>query len=182
MSQSIKFKSLGEIKVGGIPHEDLIPQARKGGNILLTPWAIEILGKTAPLWNRESVEVVAVKLRLDLPVKSKDKGLRPMYDEAFEHGLCLCPTALALEILFQKRNGFAGQTHLAMKPVTCSGEELGHQQDNILSIMDKKSPWGPMRSLNGTHGDLDGFMDGGMTYLFCVQTPTLVSEGYASLT
>ncbi len=181
MSKATRFITLGTIKVGGVSHEDLIRQARKRGDVEITPWAQEIHEKTEPLLNRHSLEVVAVRLRLDLPVKSKDKNLKPLYEEAYEHGLSLCPTAVALEMLFQKRNGFAGQTHLAMKPVACTAEELGHQQKNILSIMDKKSPWGPMRSLNGTHGDLESFMDGGMTYLFCVANDVLRIKGYTSL-
>lgn len=184
MSKKIKsFKTLVEIDIGDISHSELLKQATETGDIAWTDWVDEIYAKTEHLHlpRRISVEIVPICIRIDLPVRSKEKTLRPLYEEAFENKLCLCPPSVALEILLQTRKEFVGEASLAMKPVLCTCTASKNMQENILSISDGKCAIPGNRWLNGTHGCLDDFADGGYTLLFCRRCPTLVRAGYASI-
>lgn len=176
-----QFKTVGSFDIGGISHQDLIEKA-KLIDICCTDWGKEILTETKNLPKRIfSVEIVSVILRIDLPKKDKSKKLRPMYNEAIESGLCLCPPSVALEILIQTLPGKIGEKFLAMNPVPCTCMYGDRKQKNIISITDRYTEHSKARIVNGTPGALDEFADGGMTYLFCRQHPELIKAGFTRI-
>lgn len=188
------------VRVGGVSHEKLITRAEQSERkIKLTNWARTILDLRPHLTKRTLIEVVAIRLRLDLPVKvplikvtdkvtgeikeKKDLSARPMLEEALANGLCLCPVSLGLEILLQQPRGTVGEAYLAMNSVHCPCEGSDTGQDNILSIFDKEGEMTEERILSATPANLTagGFADGGMAYLFCRRTDDLIKAGLGRL-
>lgn len=174
------FVTITTIHIGGCTHRELMRQAEKR-NVRCNDWAKEIFTHALHLPRRFSVEIVPIKLRIDLPKVSKELSLRAMINEGFENGLSLCPVSVGIEILLQSPLGFVNEAFLAMKPIICTCSSPNQTQDNILSILDKKHEYSQERWLGATPGNLDDFADGGYTYLFCRKNTELEKSGFAKL-
>ena len=178
-TDNYSFKTIGTIEVGGISHHNLIHRCEKSG-VLFTGWGMEILERIAHLRDRFPVEIVSGILPFG-KLSDKDGALRRMIETGLKGGLCLCPVSTGPELLLQNPPGFLNDAYLAMKPVLCSTTGLGHEQENILTIEDRKSRDYSGRRISGAPACIDGRAIAGITYLFCRRNHILVKEGFISL-
>jgi hypothetical protein len=177
MATKFSFNVWTNCQVGGQDISDLIRAVENRG-VNITDWTKEIFGQIVPLTPVLTLDLVKVTLRTEggLPRKSKGRTLRPMYEEAFECGLCLCPPEVSLYLFTKETTEPLGDFRLAMKPVPCQmSGQTEQKQDNLLQVIDTRHQFGSSRVIGASPGALDEFADGGMTYLFCQGTPELLA-------
>lgn len=192
MSTVISFKTWQRLHLGTEGINSLVKEV-KGLGVEITDWAEEIFEQINPIGAIE-LELVKVYLRTEdglprpkEPGESVGRTLRPMYIQAFENELCLCPPETALYLFREKpKNIELGRFRLAMKPVLCSTpdqvpydyrkHDRGSRpsgQKNVLQVIDQTHSCGQSRVIGATSGDPDDFTDGGVAVLFCRASPEL---------
>lgn len=172
-----------DITIGLRPIEEIVAEVKKMG-VEFNVWGEEIFSQTKAVPCRMTISLIKISLRCNdgLPIKSKLKSTRPMYEEAFERGYCLCPNETALYLFLQRKRKLLGSFYMGMRPVPCASKvTVSGFQDNILDITDCKHQFGHSQCIAATPANLDDFADGGMSYILCKATPELISLGYNKL-
>jgi len=169
------------VKIGMFPIETLVCKARDN-LVEINEWGQEIFSKIEKVPEPISIDLVKIWLRAKngLPRKSKLKSTRPMFEEAFEAGYCLCPPETALYLFIDPRRKLLGSFELGMRPVPCvSRASSTGFQDNLLTIEDHKHRFGHSQCIGANHASLDSFAEG--VYVLCKATPELIALGYNKL-